>query len=890
MKLLYPNMEDIAHQVSKADEFSFDIECFAPGEGAGKLEHLDPFKTQIVGISLATKHNAWYIPFGVDPKTNKKYAPFLEFKRIFKDIFLDKDKRGVAWSCKFDYKILTFNDLQIDNELVDPMIASFLCDENFPHGLKATTARELGILQTKITEVWDNPYSQEFFDYGRDDAIYTLRLWKEVFEPRLAEEGMEKPFWAFEMPCVKIAAEMEMNGILMDVAYINDYVIKATGQLKKIEEDLFNMADKEFNINSPKQIGAIMFGDAVTGEPGLGLPTSCTSKGKPIGKAGIRYWKTNEAVLQRLALLKIPEAEFPRLILKYRKITKRISTYCRPYLDKYTKTGDGRIHCSFNTIGTETGRWCVAKGTPVEVLRDANAFPKGIPIEDVKAGDLAYTYDDNLQLTLKKVKWVGKTGNKPVVRVHWRGQGRKHTGYVDLTEDHEVRLTTGIYVQAKNLVPGDSILALHRSKDKDGYQRMWATNEGEIQREHRWVYEKIHGGIPWGTYVHHEDENRSNNKLDNLKAMPVFDHQSMHSKKVAHARSLPTKLAQRYVGKNYYKFKELQEYFGFVNPYNHTVVKVERLPGTVDVYDMEVEDTHNFIAGELCVHNCSRNPNMQNLPRASKEFSLRRAVIAEEGFYILSSDFSQLEMRLMAEVSMDPVLIEIYKRNGKCDCATWKASYAKDPEEPRCRHVDVHTRTSEDAKISRQDAKPLNFGAIYGMGWKALIAQVFKFTGGTRIISEAQSKHMLRSFFNTYRNVKRYHNWVNERCIDRGWIKTLLGRKRRIFHVDKSDWRSKGAAFRELTNASVQGSAADIVMLALRNVARERDARAKEDPRYAQCKFISMVHDEMIMEVPIEIAKEMKEMVVYEMNNCVKLKHVPLASNCGIGPSWGDAH
>jgi len=574
---------------------------------------------------------------------------------------------------------LKFWGLHIQNTLVDPMVASFLCDENFPHGLKMTAARELGVKMRKIVEVWDDPYSPEFFEYGADDAWYTLELWQDVFEPRLKEEKMEKPFWVLEMPCVKVAAEMEITGVLFDVPYIEKYIVKAKDQLQEIQGKLYDLAGGEFNLNSPKQIGEIMFGIEEPEEPPppppkpkrklgavgnrafngkkkkpkkkppppkklnkLGLPTAYSSLSKPIGKAGTQYWKTNEAIMQKLALLSMPEAEFPRLILEFRKITKRLSTYCYPYVQLHTQTGDGRVHCSFNTIGAETGRW-------------------------------------------------------------------------------------------------------------------------------------------------------------------------------------------------------------------------------------------------TC-----RNPNLQNIPRATKEFSLRHAVIADNGFRIVGADFGQLEMRLMAEISRDPVLMEIYGRDGKCDCAPWKASYAKDPNEPRCRHVDVHTRTAEDAKISRQDAKPLNFGSIYGMGPQTLMAQIFKFNG--KVISEPAARRMLDSFFRTYSGVKQYHNWVQNTAVDRGWIKTLLGRKRRLFFVDRGDWRSRGEAFRELCNSSIQGSAADLMMLSMRNIYNERDARAKEDPIWAKCKFISMVHDEILMEAPEEIAEEVREMVEDKMQNCVKLKRTPLSVNAKSGPDWSSVH
>ena len=112
-----------------------------------------------------------------------------------------------------------------------------------------------------------------------------------------------------------------------------------------------------------------------------------------------------------------------------------------------------------------------------------------------------------------------------------------------------------------------------------------------------------------------------------------------------------------------------------------------------------------------------------------------------------------------------------------------------------------------------------------------------------------------------------------------------------MFFIDRRNRRARGEAFRELTNSSVQGSAADLIKLAGRDIMRERNRLASEDDLWGQVKFISQIHDEILMEVPEEIATDVKDMVVSKMESVVKLRRgTPLSANAGTGRTWQDAH
>lgn len=219
-------------------------------------------------------------------------------------------------------------------------------------------------------------------------------------------------------------------------------------------------------------------------------------------------------------------------LLRYRRLEKRIGTDFANVLF-YTLPSPvdpamGYLHGGLSQTTARTGRFaCLAAGTPVEVVRDVKKHPL-MPIESVRAGDLVYTYDDDLRLTLRKVTWAGNTGTRAVVRVSWAGTGKKRDGYVDATPEHRFRLWNGEYRAAKDLRAGDRILAVSRGEGAYEYQRMWASKTEAITNEHRWIYETMRGPIPAKHHIHHKDGNRRNNLLSNLECVSPKEHVAKH--------------------------------------------------------------------------------------------------------------------------------------------------------------------------------------------------------------------------------------------------------------------------------------------------------------------------------------------------------------------------
>lgn len=357
------------------------------------------------------------------------------------------------------------------------------------------------------------------------------------------------------------------------------------------------------------------------------------------------------------------------LLLEYKAVKKVDSTYAVGV--KKRIWSDGRLHPQ-PTFRPSTLRDsyvspniqnCLAQGTYIEVVRDCSVHPWGIPIEDVRVGDWAYTYDADARLSLQRVTRAWRTGVRDVVRLHWKGKSqRPRHGYVDLTPDHLVRLTSGDYRPAGQLVKGDRLLSLHRSHG-DGYETLYATGH-KNKREHQFVWETLtHRKDP---HVHHKNSNKRDNRPTSLLGMDVGPHfrehntgesnprwdmdnpgstpaaraqHASHKHRAAKRRADPTAFMQKqrdtkrtWYQKNRAKRKKI---------HNHIVVAIEHLPHPVPVYDLEVESDHNFIAGEICVHNCIADKDKKGVGSLAAGF--RDCIVADPGYRLVELDYSGIE-------------------------------------------------------------------------------------------------------------------------------------------------------------------------------------------------------------------------------------------------------
>jgi DNA polymerase-1 len=258
----------------------------------------------------------------------------------------------------------------------------------------------------------------------------------------------------------------------------------------------------------------------------------------------------------------------------------------------------------------------------------------------------------------------------------------------------------------------------------------------------------------------------------------------------------------------------------------------------------------------------SSDPNLQNIPiRTDVGREIRRAFIAEPGASLLSSDYSQIELRVLAHMSEDPALISTFQGD-----------------------EDVHTRTASEifglspdeiTPEMRRKAKAVNFGIIYGISAFGLAQDIG--------VSNAEAKRYIDNYFARYPGVRAFIDKTIEDAKTNGYVTTLLGRRRFIPELSSSAAPVRNFGERMAINTPIQGTAADLIKLAMIRI-HERLAKEK-----LRSKMILQVHDELVFEVPDDEIDVMKKLVKEEMEGAIVLS-VPVRVDMGVGKNWDEAH
>jgi DNA polymerase-1 len=258
----------------------------------------------------------------------------------------------------------------------------------------------------------------------------------------------------------------------------------------------------------------------------------------------------------------------------------------------------------------------------------------------------------------------------------------------------------------------------------------------------------------------------------------------------------------------------------------------------------------------------SSDPNLQNIPiRSEWGKEIRKAFIAEPGNLILSSDYSQIELRIFAHLSGDSHLVEVFKNDGDIHTRTASGLFGVEPE-----------KVSEDM---RRKAKTVNFGIIYGISPYGLSRQLG--------IPADEAKHYIDTYFAGFSGVKSYIESLIQEASAAGFVSTLFGRKRAIPELQSTNRNTKQFGERLATNTPVQGSAADIIKISMLNIWHRLNKEKMKT------KMLLQVHDELLFEVPENEKTKAEILVREEMENAVKLS-VPLKVDIGIGKNWAEAH
>jgi len=857
-----------------------------------------------------------------------------------KEVLEDRPVK-ILQNAKFDYAFLWDEHGIRLSPIFDTMLAAQLLDggqQGASYALEAIAERYLDeqVDKSARKDDWSGDLSEAQMEYAARDAAILLPLRERLSEELEKEELVRVA--EIEFGAVAALSEMELAGVKLDVARWKELEITVRERRDRAAEHLESFFPQpegvlpleglgpRLNLNSPKQIT-----DAFRS---LGIELADT-----------KVW----------TLLKVDHPA-AKALLQYRELQKKLGTYLETY-PKFIHPKTGRIHANFLQCRVPTGRLaCVARGTLVEIARDQSENFMGMPIENVRAGDLAYTYEENRRLTLRKVLWAGKTGHKEILSVRWRSGSHKREGILEVTPEHEIRLSSGEYVRAENLKPGDRVLALGRDTASQGYSRIYATGCPGPMREHRFVFGAVNGYLP--EHVHHVDGNKLNNLPENLVGLTNSDHTGHHvngwmneaeqarlagiaregwrRNRAQRLRSLkrgeeshnwlgldkewmeevlwenagkPTAFrdvhgidyatAKKYLKMHGIDWKAIAENFtcrgelidqafyektrkrilelGFdaglkesgigsrrwkkveakfetvgLALNNHEVLAVERTGRFVDVYDLEVEETHNFIAGEICVHNCT-NPNIQQIPH---EDEFRRCFVAEDGYVLVISDYSQIELRILAEVSEDPAFVEAFRRGDDLHRLTAATMYGVPMEEV--------------TKDQRSDAKRINFGLMYGRGARSLSAQLGA--------SEERGRQLIDEYFANYPKVQRFLQRTANRATRDRTLRTLGGRIRKFGNDPVTD--DRGAMRREAMNYPIQGCAGDIAKLALGYVNAALDG--------LDARLINSIHDEFVVECREDLAEEVSEKTRDAMTRAGEdlLSKVPVEVEVAVSSEW----
>jgi DNA polymerase-1 len=280
-----------------------------------------------------------------------------------------------------------------------------------------------------------------------------------------------------------------------------------------------------------------------------------------------------------------------------------------------------------------------------------------------------------------------------------------------------------------------------------------------------------------------------------------------------------------------------------------------------------------MIASDGRIHGClnqtvaatgrlsSTEPNLQNIPvRTELGRRIRRAFIPEEGCKLISADYSQLELRILAHITKDPVMSEAFRNNEDIHANTARLVFgAKD---------------AKDLKEKRRLAKIVNFGIAYAVEAFGLSQRVG--------ISRQEARKVIDDYFDTYKGIRAYMDRIPNEAREKGYITSLFGRRRYFPSINDRNFAVRSRSEREAINMPIQGTASDIVKIAMIRVAKAlKDADLKT-------KMIMQVHDELLFETPESEVKEVTEIIRHEMEHATELD-VPLVVEIGVGDNWMDA-
>lgn len=878
-------LRQMCNHLAARKEFSFDYE-FKPMSW-----HRKP---PLISCNFACHDSDGYTGYYV-PLAHNRSDLFEEYRnydggqegflKTVKPLIENPRLRKVMHPSEIEGGISDVYGIDVGLNVDDTMIMSWLYDENpiydrpigglYPHRLKEINKKCLGADRAahrsfkSIKEMADGTHDisnariSEAAMYGTDDVIETLML-KEWFEPKLIAEGVYDAYRNVEIPIGPVIRNMVRTGIPLDLKQAQIQLDAITSYQSGLEKLIWEEAGEEFNLNARQQLARIMYEklkyvykerneDGVLVE--MDPPRTNPSKLYPGGQ-----YKTADDVMEQLASLGYPVAVHYREYGDHEK-------FKTSYLNKFIAEAiNGIYYQSYRQTGTKTGRssgdfqqaprkdkekilngvrisvrvlviphkghWLICHHPDTKIL---TSDLRWIKASEVRKGDELIGFDEGLGRSCKyrrsKVQSV-RTGVKPSFRIV------TDKGVTTCSHDHqwvvrrhrpdrkadETSCAVRMWIKAEDLRPGDEITYFSDPWEADesfeaGYLAGFFDGEG-------WV---SHSTVGFGQ--------REGALWDHV--VSVLDEKGFESGSTSR-RATKTRKGKSTVLKQYLKGDKAGiKFIGSIRPQRllanspklwegrrtwSSVSQSARVLSVESVGDQPVvaiqTSTRTMIADGMLSHNCA--------------------------------DYNQLELRLLAHFSMDPALVGAYVRG-----------------------EDLHQGTANScveagAKVSRQDAKPINFGLVYGLVLSTFI-EMFGEEIGRKVHMALTTRF---KGMEDYREACTYQHHLD------GFTRTILGRKRRSHDINHESWSIRSHAERQLFNAKIQGSGADVVKLAQIVLAR----------KIPEARQNLQVHDEIHFQFKgtkkqaLECAQEIKR----EMEGVMSL-NVPLICDPQVAMTWADA-
>lgn len=868
-----------------------------------KLGHTFCLDTETAMAPLCFKPRQWRLLQLHNDNTSVWFdIPMLapDDMRQLRSFLMDPAHSIYAQNVAFDYRVLMANGITLRGELYDTMIASALIhngEAKVSNALDAIARRELGVVLDKTLQKqdWMNAELNEAdMHYAMEDVRVTWEA-AHVLHEKVHAQGL---YDVYRLECALVPAvvQMEHHGIYLDPSAIADTVDFYSGESVAAKECFLETLDSRLEEEGAPRLPREEDGSFNTRVKDSGSIRLGTKRfaGFNINSSQqvLAWWKylgiepvddAKKPSLDKKVLARFQSDELVRLFLQYKRVEKRLGMAQK--LVEHCDD-DGRIRARFMPLATGTGRFsCVAGDTVLITSRGDFTFEEYAPVE----GDLVLTHNG---------RWM------PVVRKLYRGvedtvelvttEGAKLT----CTRDHRL-LSQGCWVAVESLRPGDTLEYFAQLDQRRGQHQCGVDSLQGRRQAHYESDSSRAGGYSYKRSACATDALASRGTACRAGAAvltrkggeaqpdgrqewfpsPQLQGLSSRSQGVSDrtrrfwGSGVPAPTgdgASHWSGDLAFPFggashrrQPAQQQLG--QPGSGDLQRAQRLTssetrvvsvkpvGPMGVWDIEVLGDHSYALYGFLSHNCS-SPNLQQIPRDAE---FRGAFKAPEGRVLVQADYSAMELRVAAAIAGEQRMIDAF--NAGADIHTRSAALMFGIEE------------AEVTKPQRQQAKALNFGALYGSGAKGV--QAYCATLGL-FISFNEAVALLARWHEAYPAFGKWHQKCDDRAQAGEPVRTVTGRRRRLFGDDNR--------LTTQANNVVQGTSADIMKAALVEIHRQLPLSAF---------LVATVHDEVLVECDEDDGDAVLATVLREMEAAavpVLGTGIRISAEGGVLTSWGD--